>query len=77
MKVITHGVVILSATGPIRVEGWNVEREPDDPADATTEQLLLGVAVHWAREKMNTAVEANLRKWLQDKVNAAKKLQSN
>jgi hypothetical protein len=55
MKVIKHGIVILSE-GDVHVEGWLVEREADDPEDATNEQLLLGFAVNWAQERFNAAL---------------------
>jgi hypothetical protein len=54
MKIIKYGVVILTE-GPVRVEDWVVEREPDDPKDATEEQLLLGYAIHWAQQKFDAA----------------------
>lgn len=56
MKVNRYGTVTLSE-GPIRVDGWLIEREPDDPADATSEQLLLAVAIDWARERFDAAVQ--------------------
>jgi hypothetical protein len=40
----------------VRVEGWNVEREPSDPVDATSEQLLLAHAIKWAQAKLNKAL---------------------
>jgi hypothetical protein len=55
MKIIKYGTVILSE-GPVRVEGWNVEREPEDPTDATDEQLLLGFAIYWAQQRFQAAV---------------------
>jgi hypothetical protein len=55
MKIIKYGVVILSE-GPVRVENWIVDREPDDPEDATMEQLLLGFAIHWAKERFDAAL---------------------
>lgn len=57
MKIHKYGVVILTA-GPVQVEGWQVEREPNDPEDATTEQLLLAFAIHWAQERF----KANLNR---------------
>lgn len=55
MKIHKYGVVILSEGQPIRVEDWLIEREPEDPADATNEQLLLGFAIHWAKQKFDAA----------------------
>lgn len=67
MKIIKYGTVVLRQEGPL-VEGWLVEREPEDPKDATTEQLLLAVAIAWAEEKFNIAknhaVTDALRTWL-------------
>jgi len=61
MKINRYGVVILTAT-KVQVEGWQVEREPSDPADATNEQLLLEVAIPWAQHKLNDAIMGELRK---------------
>ena len=55
MKIHKYGVVILSE-GPVRVEGWQVQREPEDPKDATDEQLLLGFAIHWAKGRFQAAL---------------------
>lgn len=54
MKIHKFGTVILTE-GPVKVDGWNVEREPEDPIDATTEQLLLGFAITWAKERLTAA----------------------
>jgi hypothetical protein len=54
MNIIKHGVVILTE-GPVRVEDWVVEREPDDPTDATIEELLLGFAITWAKQRFDAA----------------------
>lgn len=54
MIIKTHGVVIIGE-GPIKVEGWNVQREDGDPKDATDEQLLMDVVIKWARDRFNTA----------------------
>lgn len=56
MKIIRHGVVIFTQ-GDIKIEGWNIEREPSDPADATDEQLLLAYAIHFAQEKFKSAMQ--------------------
>ena len=55
MKILKYGVVILTE-GPVRVENWLVEREPEDPADATEEQLLLGFAIEWAQGRFRAAL---------------------
>lgn len=51
MKIHTFGTVTLT-TGPVKVEGWNIEREPEDPIEATDEQLLLGFAINWAQAQL-------------------------
>ena len=61
MIVNQYGVVILTPTR-VRVEGWTVEREPSDPADATTEQLILEFAIPWAQHKLNQAIGQNLQR---------------
>ncbi len=68
MKIVKHGVVILTETG-VRVEGWQVEREITDPPieEATNEQLLLEVAVPWAQKKLNEAIYQNLKRISQEK----------
>lgn len=66
MKIHKHGEVIIPSSGAIRVEGFNIEREPDDPAGATDEQLLLAYAVHMAQKKLNAAILSDyIRKALQ------------
>lgn len=72
MKIVKFGTVIFKqGQGPL-IEGWNVEREPEDPADATTEQLLLGFVVVWAKEKFEAALKSAqmdvFRKWAADQV---------
>jgi hypothetical protein len=57
MKVIVPGYVIISP-GPIRVEGWVVDREDTDP-DIPTEQLLLAHAVKEALQRLQAAVLAD------------------
>lgn len=57
MRIITHGVVIISDE-KISVEGWNVQREPSDPPQAKTEELLLAVVVEWALAKLQTEVNS-------------------
>jgi hypothetical protein len=69
MKIDVYGTVTLrQGAGPL-VEDWRVEREPDDPKDATTEQLLLAYAISWAEERFNQAKQQAqtevVRKWIQ------------
>lgn len=57
MKIIRYGTVTFrEGVGP-QIEGWQIEREPEDPEDATMEQLLLGFAIHWAKEKFDAAMK--------------------
>jgi hypothetical protein len=51
MKITRYGAVIITQK-KIGIEGWLVEREPTDPPDATTEQLLVGVATEWALNQL-------------------------
>lgn len=55
MKVTQFGQVIFTQ-GDIKIENWRIEREPDDPKDATDEQLLLAYAIHFAQEKFASAM---------------------
>lgn len=57
MRIVKYGTVILTE-GPVRVEDWLVEREPEDSPDLTTEQLLLGFAVPWALGRLREAVNS-------------------
>ena len=57
MKIHKYGTVTLTE-GPVNIEGWNIQREPDDPKDATDEQLLLGFAVTWAQERLTAATNS-------------------
>lgn len=68
MKIVKHGIVILTE-GPVRVEGWLVERELTDPPliEATNEQLVLEVAIPWAQKKLNAAILQNLQRISQEK----------
>jgi hypothetical protein len=63
MKIVKHGTVTLT-DGPVRVEGWLVERELTDPplSEATNEQLVLEVAIPWAQKKLNAAILQNLNR---------------
>lgn len=56
MKIVTFGQVIIGCDA-IKVTGWNVMREPGDPKEATTEQLILGFAIHWAQQRMSDEVK--------------------
>lgn len=68
MKVIKHGIVILTEKA-VRVEGWRVERELTDPPleEASTEQLLLEIAIPFAQKKLNEAILQNLRRISKEK----------
>jgi hypothetical protein len=58
MKIIQYGeITFREGQGP-DVHGWLVEREDSDPADATTEQLILGYAIIWAKEKFQLALNS-------------------
>jgi hypothetical protein len=68
VKITKYGTVTLrQGEGPL-IEGWEIEREPDDPKDATPGQLLLAYAITWAEEQFNIAkkhaVTDVLRTWL-------------
>lgn len=75
MKILKHGVVILTE-GPVRVEGWNIQRESTDPpeSEATNEQLLLEVAIPWAQQRLNAAIGANLQRVAKLRKAAAQRL---
>ena len=60
MKIIKIGTVTFTE-GNIKVDGWLFELEPDDPKDATPEQLLLVYAIHWAQEKFKNALQGATR----------------
>lgn len=62
MKIIEFGTLkFIEGAGPI-IQDWQVEREADDPADATNEQLLLSFVLNWAKKKFDTATnDATLR----------------
>lgn len=58
MKIIQYGeIAFREGVGP-DIRGWVVEREDTDPSDATDEQLLLGFAILWAKEKFNQALNS-------------------
>jgi hypothetical protein len=56
MRIHAFGTVTLREDQPPLIEGWNIEREPEDPADATDEQLLLGFAITWAQKRFQAAL---------------------
>jgi hypothetical protein len=66
MRITKFGTITFAEGEGPKIEGWQCEREPDDPAEATTEQLLLGFVITWAKKKfdaaMNDAVMQTLRK---------------
>jgi len=63
MKIVKYGTVTITE-GAIKVEGWLVEPEADDPVDAKPEQLLLQLAIDWARKKFETEVNKEYYKAL-------------
>ena len=56
--IITKVGNVILGDGPIRVENWLVQREPSDPPQATTEELLLALAAEWALDKLQKAVQS-------------------
>jgi hypothetical protein len=56
MKIHKYGIMILREGAGPDIRDWEVEREPEDPTDATDEQLLLGFAITWARARFEAAV---------------------
>jgi hypothetical protein len=68
MKITRYGTVILTE-GPVRVEDWLVEREPEDPTEATTEQLLLEFAIPWAQGRLQDTVNSAMRDVFREAVN--------
>lgn len=56
--IITKIGNVIIGDGPIRVENFLVQREPTDPPHAKTEELLLGLAVEWALDKLQKAVNS-------------------
>ena len=56
MIIHRYGTLTLREGLPPLIEGWNIEREPEDPIDATDEQLLTGFAITWAKERFQAAV---------------------
>ena len=58
MKINKFGTLtFVEGEGP-RIEGWVVERTPEDPEDATMEQLLLGFVLHWGQKKFEAACQS-------------------
>ena len=60
MKIIKHGTVTLT-DGPVQVDGWLIEREPTDLADASNEELLLEVVIPWAKNRLAAAIYEGLK----------------
>jgi hypothetical protein len=52
MKIIKYGTVTISE-GPITIDGWLVTPEAGDPPEAKPEELLLALAIDWARKKFD------------------------
>ena len=75
MKVTKYGVVVLTE-GPVRVEGWLIEREPSDPTEATNEELLLEVAINWAQKRFEAALRDAARQAFEKKLFAKPKRQT-
>jgi len=71
MKINKFGTVILTE-GPVRVEGWNYSREPEDPVDATDEQLLLEFAIPWAQERLRKATNGAVLDVMQRRIGLGK-----
>jgi len=72
MKIIKYGEITFREGGGPDVHGWQVEREPTDPADATNEQLVLGFAVLWAQEKFKIALNSAVIRVLIEKAKQQK-----
>jgi len=56
MRIHQYGSILFEASGAIGIDGWVIEREPDDPVDATNEQLVLTGAIRWAQKRLQTAI---------------------
>lgn len=56
MKINQYGTVTLREGLPPLIEGWVVERDSNDPEEATAEQLLLGFTITWAKQRFEAAV---------------------
>jgi len=56
MKAIRTGNVIVTPD-IIRVEGWEVAREPSDNPNVESEQLLVELAVKWALDRLQAEVD--------------------
>ncbi len=69
MKINQFGTITFRQGAGPSIENWQVEREPEDPKDATTEQLLLAYVISWAEAQFNVAknqaVSEILWKWTQ------------
>ncbi len=69
MKINQYGTIKFRQGAGPSIENWQVEREPEDPKDATTEQLLLAYVISWAEAQFNVAknqaVSGVLQKWIQ------------
>ena len=56
--IITKIGNVIIGDGPIRVENFLVQREPTDPPQAKSEELLLALAAEWALDKLQKAVQS-------------------
>jgi hypothetical protein len=59
MKIAKHGHVIITEKA-IRVEGWLMTPEPDDPTEASPNELVAAVATEWALKRLQGAVNEAL-----------------
>jgi hypothetical protein len=57
MKIAKHGHVIITEQ-QIRIEGWLMAPEPDDPQDAKPEELLTALATEWALKRLTNAINS-------------------
>ena len=66
MKITQFGTLtFVEGEGP-KIEGWRCARQPDDPAGATDEQLLLGFVLSWAKKKFDAAMNDAALRGLRD-----------
>ena len=64
MKITKFGTLTLSEDAGPKIEGWEFERQPSDPAEATNEQLLLGFVISWGKKKFDDAVKSAVMEML-------------
>ena len=56
MKIAKFGHVIITPE-TIRIEGWLMTPEPGDSPEATSGELLTGLATAWALKRLQDALE--------------------